>query len=524
MSTKTDYDNRKIGLLRGIGYVLGDFYGGGSGALTGTYLTLFWTTFAGLTMAQAGAIQGMTLMVSAVTAMIVGAVSDNFYKTKLGEKFGRRRIFLLLGAPLLLFGILMWIPGLSYNVYLGAFFIWSIMNQVIMIPYSTLPSEMTTDFDKRTILSTTRMFMSGFAGAIIPIVGGIMLKILGDKQASTYTTIGTVFTIIFALMVFVVYFTTWERPIEEADLVALKESRANPQKFSLSRILKQLWQIIVDYASTLRNRSFQRHMAIYLLGVTSMDVFSAVFMFYVINNLGLSVAYGSFLLSLAIVWQPFTPLQGWLFTKLGANKMYAMTFGTLIALLLAYYGIWKSGMTGHTLNITLAVVVVLWLFFKGLIYFLPWNIFPFIPDVDEMITRRRREGSYSAMVLFLRRLTQGFSTIVVFNYLNSVGYKAGETARQGLAVQTGIANVMVFWVIGGSVLALIIALGFKLNKNTHAVLLAEMDRLKAGGSKEDVTPETRRIVQNLTGLKYEKLWPAIPGLDIAEKNDNHSQD
>lgn len=34
----------------------------------------------------------------------------------------------------------------------------------------------------------------------------------------------------------------------------------------------------------------------------------------------------------------------------------------------------------------------------------------------------------------------------------------------------------------------------------------EVERLKNNGSKEEVTPETKTIVENLTGYKYENVW------------------
>ncbi|MET0887501.1 MAG: hypothetical protein ABWX92_13740, partial [Mycetocola sp.] len=46
-----------------------------------------------------------------------------------------------------------------------------------------------------------------------------------------------------------------------------------------------------------------------------------------------------------------------------------------------------------------------------------------------------------------------------------------------------------------------------LNPQTHAVLRAEIDRLEAGGSKDDVTPEARAVVEKLTGHPYESAWP-----------------
>ncbi|MNL89306.1 hypothetical protein D3C87_2195420 [compost metagenome] len=56
------------------------------------------------------------------------------------------------------------------------------------------------------------------------------------------------------------------------------------------------------------------------------------------------------------------------------------------------------------------------------------------------------------------------------------------------------------------VLALIFAWTFKLNKKTHGVLVKEVDRLKLNGSKSQVDPETKKIVEDLTGYKYEKIW------------------
>lgn len=46
---------------------------------------------------------------------------------------------------------------------------------------------------------------------------------------------------------------------------------------------------------------------------------------------------------------------------------------------------------------------------------------------------------------------------------------------------------------------------FKVTPETHAVILAEIDRLDGGGKKEDVTPENKRICELLTGIPYEKM-------------------
>ena len=55
---------------------------------------------------------------------------------------------------------------------------------------------------------------------------------------------------------------------------------------------------------------------------------------------------------------------------------------------------------------------------------------------------------------------------------------------------------------------IITALHFKVTPETHAIILAEIERLEHGGRKADVSPDTKRICELLTGMPYEKIWPS----------------
>jgi oligogalacturonide transporter len=54
-------------------------------------------------------------------------------------------------------------------------------------------------------------------------------------------------------------------------------------------------------------------------------------------------------------------------------------------------------------------------------------------------------------------------------------------------------------------LGLVVALKFRLNAKTHAVLMDEIERLR-GGATEPATPESGQVVEDLTGWKYATLW------------------
>ena len=64
--------------------------------------------------------------------------------------------------------------------------------------------------------------------------------------------------------------------------------------------------------------------------------------------------------------------------------------------------------------------------------------------------------------------------------------------------------------------ALIQALSFRLNKTTHKILVDEIDRLKASGSKLRVEAKTRGVIEDLTGYRYDTLW--------CEESNNATQD
>lgn len=60
-----------------------------------------------------------------------------------------------------------------------------------------------------------------------------------------------------------------------------------------------------------------------------------------------------------------------------------------------------------------------------------------------------------------------------------------------------------------SIIGLIAAAFFRVTPKNHDIIRAELERLKNGGQKSDVTPEVKKICEQLTGLPYESLYPAI---------------
>lgn len=494
------YTPRKITVWRGVGYGIVDFVGGGSMTIIGAWMLYFYTTFCNLTAIEGASIVGAARIADAICSLLMGSLTDNFYKTKLGQRFGRRHFFLLIGSPLMLLYITLWISGMGYWYYFATYLVFEVISSAMMIPYETLPNEMTDDYNERTKLSSARMFISAGATFLATFIPGQLFAILGQHSPVPFLVNGTMFAIIFAVGVLVCYSVTWEKPVTAEMRVELEKDAVNN-----GSIGQRVWGLLKDYGSTLRIKSFRKHLLIYLFSFTGKDTFNTVFAYFCIYCLGLSATVAANMLSLSLIGLLVTIVVGFGMVKFGPKFLYTTGYGLMLAMLVAYYLTFTLGIHKH---------VILILFFISLIYqigratleFTPWNVFPFIPDLDEIVTKRRRAGIFAAVMSFTRKSTVAVATVCVGFVLDGSGFLKNATSEP-LSAQHAIASILLFGTGGLIVLALLVALTFKLNKKNHQIIIDEIDRLRNGGRKEDVDPHVAKVVTSLTGVEYSKVWP-----------------
>ncbi|WP_019553501.1 MFS transporter [Propionispira raffinosivorans] len=492
--------NRKITIPIGIGYGLTDLMGGGAFTIIGAWMLFFYTTYAGLTPVQAASIVGIARIVDAVVSLAIGSISDNFFKNSLGKRFGRRRFFLLIGSPLMLVYALLWLTGMSYWYYLTCYLAFEIIAAMVLIPWETLPSEMTTDFNSRTKLSTCRMFISSTGVFLATFVPSILIRYFGENNAYAYTLNGTIFAVLFAICLFISYKVTWERDLTAKMKEELLQAEV-PQSFA--QRCSSIVYIAQEYWSTLKVKAFRQHLLIYICSFTGKDVFNTIFIFFAVFCLDLPSANAADILSLSLIGIPTTIAGGFLMIKFGPRNLFKISYITMIACLFGFFAVYLYDPASK-----LAILYALGFFYqigRQLLEFTPWNVFPFIPDVDEIISQKRREGLFAAVMTFARKTTVAIATIIVGFVMQEGGFVKGQLVQSPEAIHT-IANTLLIGTAGLIGIALYFAWHFKLNKQTHAVLIQEIDRLKAGGSKADVSIEARAITEELTGYKYEELW------------------
>lgn len=492
--------NKKITIPVSIGYGLTDVMGGGAFTVIGAWLLFFYTTFVGLSPVEAASIVAIARIVDAVVSLFMGSFTDHFYKNPLGKRFGRRRFFLLVGAPLMLVYILLWVTGMSFWFYLAVYLAFEVIAAMVLIPWETLPSEMTKDFNSRTKLSTCRMFLSASGTFLATFIPGLLISYFGEHDPHAYFINGVVFAVLFMFCVFISWKVTWERELTPEMLVELENTR---QSTSFMAKVVATGKLFKEYYSTLKVRAFRKHLAIYLFSFTAKDVYNTVFVFFCVYCLSVPSSLSGTLLSMSIVGLPVTLLAGVAIIKFGPSRLYVFAYTLMILCLAGLFMVYQFP-TDNKVTI-LVVLAALYQVGRCVLEFTPWNVFPFIPDIDEMITRQRREGLFAAVMTFSRKTTVAIATFIVGVMLQEGGFVKGSQIQPESAVNT-IAILLFVGTAGLLLIALWQAVTFHLNKRTHKIFVDEVDRLEAHGLKQNVTPETRRVVEDLTGYAYEDLW------------------
>lgn len=213
--------------------------------------------------------------------------------------------------------VLLWLNGMNFWFYLAVYLAFEIIAAMVLIPWETLPSEMTKDFNDRTKLSTCRMFLSASGTFLATFIPGLLIGWLGEKNADAYLINGIVFAVLFMVCVFISWRVTWERELTPEMLAEMEKAA---QKRSMAQTLYGIGALFKDYASTLKIRAFRKHLAIYLFSFTAKDVYNTVFVFFCVYCLNVSSSLAGTLLSMSIVGLPVTLAAGVAIIKFGPSR------------------------------------------------------------------------------------------------------------------------------------------------------------------------------------------------------------
>lgn len=491
---------RRVGYGTAIGYGVTDLFGGGAFAVIGTWLLFFYTTYCGLSVLEAGSIFAIARVIDAILSPIMGYITDNFANTWLGKKFGRRRFFLLISAPMMFLYALVWVTDMSYWYYLGTYLSIELLSAMVLVPWETLSSEMTNRFSERTRLSGVRMICSQLGGLLAVSIPGVIMQFTGKDNPMTYTYTGIIFACIFCLAVFTTWMCTWEaKDVRE-------EFEPEPLGARSGNLWHHLKSLVLDLLSSFKIRMFRQHIIIYIFSFTALDVFGAVFTYYVVYGLHLDAsAVSGYLTVAALASVPSTFGFMMLLEKMNMTPSGALrlAYGIIFCVLAFLFYVYITEMTVSVL--LFSGVFAVFGFARAGLYYIPWNIYSFIPDVDEIVTKKRREGIFAGVMVLTRKSTVALAIMLIGIVLQESGFVKGQGVQPDSALDA-IIGLLVFATAALLAVSFYMTFKFKLTRETHKMLIQEVARLKLGGNLQDCTPECQKVIKDLTGYQYHEVW------------------
>jgi len=446
-------------------FAMGDIFQGGFFNLVNFFYSIFLTDVIGLHPMWAANVFLLGKIWDAVIDPAMGYLSDN---TR--SRFGRRRIYFLIGAPLVLVAfVMMWFPYSSGTelskviFFIFAYMLMNTANAVVSVPFLAMSAELSTDYNERTALTNTRMIVSIISSIICAVVPMLIVGMFADIH-SGYMAMSVVFGLFFSLPLLLVFFKVPER-----------------KQFSEGKkgSIKELFM-------ALKLKVFRRFVVMYLCIVVAMDVISMIFAYYMTYNLERPAELSFVLGALLIAEVATVPLASWFAKRTSKTR----------AIILGNIGWIACGLTSMFIGST-SPVFAIYLLAVFLGFFIAFSLIGFtalfgdVTEVGEYHFGRRVEGSFTGVQQFIRKVAAALANWVALMLLGLSGFISPvENIVDGavtLITQTQSETVLftIKGILGLSsvillVPAIVIALRWQLTKDKHATLISYLDRKRSG--------------------------------------------
>lgn len=457
----------KLSRWQKIGYGLGDIFGGGSGTVISFYYLYFLTDVVRIAPALAGTVILISKIYDAITDPLEGIIAD---RTR--TRLGRRRPYLLAGIPLVFLSFFLLFYPVNFTSEMGRFgyvlasyLFFSTIVSIVMLSYNALHSELTLDYNERTSLSSIRIFFSTISSIICAVAPLEIVKVFADVRQG-YIIMALAFGIFFAVPFIATVVATRER----------KEFQKKPRPLNFRE------SFIVPF----RNRTFIFSLMMYLLAFVAIDTVSSIIVYFMKYYLlrGSEANYVSG--TLLVVQVISLPLFVWLSKKYSKPRAFLIG-ASLWVVMMALSVLITPGLPAFAIYVFAAIVGI----GTGGVVVMMYAIFPDIPDVDELDSGQRREGIFSALVTFMRKLSSALAIFLVSQAIGLAGYIAPvqETVNGALklveqpqpaafiTVLRVIFALAPILLVGGSVL---FAWRYPLTPERHARLNRLLTRLRTG--------------------------------------------
>jgi oligogalacturonide transporter len=407
-----DVNSEKLSLGTKIGFGMGDIFGGGSMAFVGLYYLYFLTDIVKLSPAMAGIVFLIAKIWDAVNDPLMGVITD---RTR--SRFGRRRPYLLAGIVFVFAAnVMLWYPLdaeselARFAFALFGYLFFDTVLTMVMIPYNALASELTLNYQERTSLTSVRMFFSMGASIVCAVVPMEIVKAVPDVREG-HVVMGVTFGLLFALPYIATFFTTRERT----------EFQKEAPPFS--------WR--ETYLAPFKIRSFVLVLLMYLFSFLSMDVVMSIIIYFMTYYLGRGNESNYVFGTMLIVQMFAIPLYYYVSRRTSKKTGLVAALASWLVIMLFSVFI-KPGQHPALIYVFAALVG----FSTSGVVVMIYSMFPDVPDVDELVSGERREGTYMGMFVFMRKLSSAFAIFIISQAISFAGYLPPVSETADGAVKT----------------------------------------------------------------------------------------
>ena len=437
-----------------LAYAVGDVCVGGTFNIVNLFYAIFLTDIIGLEAFYAAPVMLIVRLYDAFIDPFLGALSD---RTK--SRFGRRRIYLILGAPAVLASFMLLFFPFAVPTQLGrfvlaliCFLVFSTVISIISVPYYALSGELTLDYTERTSLLSYRLVFSLAASAVCSLVPKMLVDMMPTLREG-YILMGAVFGSLFALCIFLSGFFTRER----ADMKPLERDG----------------HMLRDMFRTLTVKTFRQYLLLQVLKCVCMSIMSLIVPYYCKYYTGRESDQYLILGIIFLAQLCALPLYNRLARRFSKAKVFSISsVGWILSGLLILL------VKPDTPTPLLCACAFAMGFSMCGVVLMPNAMFGDVADVGELKLHSRQEGAFGGFECIAYQSASALANALAMVALGAAGYVAN-------AVQTPAAAQTIRLILCLSPLlfllpALVVAARYKLDAPTHRRLSACLDARRAG--------------------------------------------